>query len=121
MHQLEVEYTFAAAHRLPRYQGRCFNMHGHNYRLRVSLRGEPDPYSGIFIDYGDVDAVVKERVLDQCDHATLNDFIENPTAELVASWIWSRLDGKLRGLVEVRLWEIPTACCVYRGPKGFSP
>jgi 6-pyruvoyltetrahydropterin/6-carboxytetrahydropterin synthase len=121
MHQLEVEYTFAAAHRLPRYQGRCSNMHGHNYRLRVSLRGEPDPYSGIFIDYGDVDAVVKERVLDQCDHATLNDFIENPTAELVAAWIWSRLDGKLRGLVEVRLWEIPTACCVYRGPKGFSP
>ena len=43
MHQIEAEFTFAAAHRLPRYQGKCFNLHGHNYRFQVVLRGEPDP------------------------------------------------------------------------------
>src|SRR5207302_7834120 len=47
MHQIEAEFTFAAAHRLPRYSGKCFNLHGHNYRFQVVLRGDPDPYSGI--------------------------------------------------------------------------
>ena len=119
MHQLEVEYTFAAAHRLPRHPGKCVNLHGHNYRLQVVLRGEPDPVQGLVIDFGDVDKVVQERVLSKCDHKTLNDFIENPTAELIAAWIWDRLAGRLPGLFEVRLWEIANACAVYRGPGGF--
>ena len=55
MHQIETEFTFAAAHRLPRYQGKCFNLHGHNYRFQVVLRGEPDPYSGILVDFGEVE------------------------------------------------------------------
>ena len=43
MHQLEAEFMFAAAHRLPRYQGKCVNMHGHNYKLGVVLRDLLDP------------------------------------------------------------------------------
>ena len=123
MHQLEVEYTFAAAHRLPRHPGKCRNMHGHNYKLQVVLRGEPDQEQGLVIDFGDVDRIVQERVLSLCDHKTLNDFLENPTAENIASWLWERLAANpaLAGLHEVRLWEIPTACVVYRGPNGFAP
>src|SRR5207253_1345329 len=85
MHEIQAEFTFAAAHRLPRYQGKCANLHGHNYRLSVTLRGEPDPYSGIFVDLGDVEKAVREQILAKCDHANLNDFIENPTAEAVAA------------------------------------
>ena len=118
MHQLEAEFTFAAAHRLPRYDGKCFNLHGHNYRFAVVLRGEPDPHSGIFIDFGDVEKAVKAEVLDKVDHTNLNDTMENPTAENVATWIWTRLAGKLPGFVEVKLWEIPTSCVTYRGPQG---
>jgi len=122
MHQLEVEYTFAAAHRLPRHPGKCRNMHGHNSKLQVVLRGEPDQEQGLVIDFGDVDRIVQERVLSLCDHKTLNDFLENPTAENIASWLWERLAANpaLAGLHEVRLWEIPTACVVYRGPRGFA-
>ena len=87
MHQIEAEFTFAAAHRLPRYQGKCFNLHGHNYRFQVVLRGAPDPYSGIFVDFGDVEKAVQQHVLDKVDHTNLNDFIENPTAENIATWI----------------------------------
>jgi len=118
MHQIEVDFSFAAAHRLPRYSGKCFNLHGHNYRFQVVLRGDPDPYSGIFVDFSDVENSVKEHVLDRVDHTNLNDFIENPTAENIATWMWHRLEGKLPGLVEIRLWEIPTSCVVYRGPHG---
>jgi 6-pyruvoyltetrahydropterin/6-carboxytetrahydropterin synthase len=115
MHQIEAEFTFAAAHRLPRYDGKCFNLHGHNYRMQVVLRGEPDPYSGIFVDFGDVEKAVKEHVLDKCDHANFNDFIENPTAENIARWIWETLEPHVAGLAEVRLYEIPDCCVTYRG------
>ena len=118
MHEIQAEFTFAAAHRLPRYQGKCVNLHGHNYKLAVTLRGEPDGYTGIFVDLGDVENAVKDGILAKADHANLNDFIENPTAENVASWLWHRLEGKLPGLFEVRLWEIPTSCVVFRGPHG---
>lgn len=118
MHQIEAEFTFAAAHRLPRYQGKCFNLHGHNYRFQVALRGEPDPYSGIFVDFGEVEQAVRAEVLDKVDHTNLNDALENPTAENVATFIWQKLARRLPGLVEVRLWEVPTSCVVYRGPQG---
>jgi 6-pyruvoyltetrahydropterin/6-carboxytetrahydropterin synthase len=119
MHEIQAEFTFAAAHQLPRYNGKCRNLHGHNYKLSVTLRGEPDPYTGIFVDLGDVEKAVKEQVLAKCDHANLNDFIENPTAEAVAAWCWSRLSGKLAGLHEVRIWEIAGFSVAYRGSEGF--
>src|SRR5207244_2591631 len=93
MHQIEAEFTFAAAHRLPRYNGKCFNLHGHNYRMQVVLRGEPDSYTGIFVDFGDVEKAVQEHVLAKVDHANLNDFIENPTAEHIATWMWASHTG----------------------------
>jgi 6-pyruvoyltetrahydropterin/6-carboxytetrahydropterin synthase len=47
----------------------------------------------------------------------LNDFIENPTAENIAVWMWERLHGKVPGLTELRLWETKDCCVVYRGEQ----
>jgi len=116
MHQIEAEFTFAAATACPRYSGKCFNLHGHNYRFQVVLRGDPDPYTGIFVDFSEVENLVKEHVLDRVDHTKPERLHREPTAENIASWMWHRLEGKLPGLVEIRLWEIPTSCVVYRGP-----
>jgi 6-pyruvoyltetrahydropterin/6-carboxytetrahydropterin synthase len=116
--RLEVEFYFAAAHRLPRYQGPCFRMHGHNYRFFVALEGAVDPASGMVADFGKVKEAVQEHVLSRCDHRTLNDFLENPTAENIARWIWETLEPRLPGLAEVRLYEIPDCCVVYRGGRG---
>ena len=112
---LEMDFHFAAAHRLPRYNGRCFNMHGHNYKLTVKVEGEPDAYSGILLDFGDMEGAVKAGVLDRCDHATLNDVLDNPTAENTVVWMWSQLKPRLAGLTELRLWETRDCCVVYRG------
>jgi 6-pyruvoyltetrahydropterin/6-carboxytetrahydropterin synthase len=112
---LEMDFHFAAAHRLPRYNGRCFNLHGHNYELRVGVRGRPDAYSGILVDFGDLEKAVKEAILDKCDHAYLNEFIENPTAENIVVWMWARLQPLLPQLFELRLWEVKGCCVVYRG------
>jgi 6-pyruvoyltetrahydropterin/6-carboxytetrahydropterin synthase len=116
--RLEVEFHYAAAHRLPRYEGPCFRMHGHNYRLFVVVEGEVDPASGMVADFGKVKEAVQEHVLSRCDHRTLNDFLENPTAENIARWTFEVLEPRLPGLAEVRLYEIPDCCVVYRGGRG---
>ena len=116
--RLEVEFHFAAAHRLPRYEGPCFRMHGHNYTFFVALEGDVDPATGMVADFGVVKGAVQEHVLTRCDHRTLNDVLENPTAENIARWIFETLEPRLPGLVEVRLYEIPDSCVVYRGGRG---
>ncbi|ACG73140.1 queuosine biosynthesis protein QueD [Anaeromyxobacter sp. K] len=116
--RLDVEFYFAAAHRLPRYEGPCFRMHGHNYRFFVALEGEIDPATGMIADFGDVKRIVQEHVLARVDHRTLNDVLDNPTAENIARWVWEVLEPHLPGLCEIRLYEIPDSCVTYRGPGG---
>ncbi len=118
--RLDVEFYFAAAHRLPRYDGPCFRQHGHNYRFFIGLEGEVDPRSGMIIDFGVVKQAVQEHVLARADHRDLNDVLENPTAENIARWIWEVLEPHVPGLCEVRLYEIPDSCVTYRGPGGRS-
>ena len=116
--RLDVEFYFAAAHRLPRYEGPCFRMHGHNYKFFVAVEGEVDPATGMIADFGEIKRIVGERILARVDHRTLNDVLDNPTAENIARWIWETLAPSLAGLAEVRLYEIPDCCVTYRGPGG---
>jgi len=116
--ELEMDFRFAAAHRLPRYDGRCRNLHGHNYTLRVSVRGAPDAHSGLLVDFGDLEKTVRAAVLDRCDHADLNALMENPTAENIVVWIWDRLRPALPTLCELRLWEVEGCCVAYRGRQA---
>jgi len=113
--RLDVEFYFAAAHRLPRYEGPCFRLHGHNYKFFVGLEGEVDPKTGMIADFGVVKQVVHEHILSRVDHRNLNDILDNPTAENIARWMWEALEGHLTGLTEIRLYEIPDSCVTYRG------
>lgn len=113
--RLEAEFHFAAAHRLPRYEGPCFRMHGHNYRLIVAVEGLPDPHSGMVLDFVELQRIVQGAILSRCDHQTLNDLLENPTAELIAEWMWRELSPHLAGLRELRLFETPEFSVVYCG------
>lgn len=116
--RLDVEFYFAAAHRLPRYEGPCFRLHGHNYKFFVTVEGEVDPRSGMITDFGRLKEIVGEEILARVDHRNLNDVLDNPTAENIARWIWETLSPRLQGLAEVRLFEIPDCCVTYRGPGG---
>jgi 6-pyruvoyltetrahydropterin/6-carboxytetrahydropterin synthase len=116
--RLDVEFYFAAAHRLPRYEGPCFRLHGHNYKFFVGVEGEVDPATGMIADFGEIKEVVAEEVLARADHRNLNDVLDNPTAENIARRIWEVLAPRVAGLCEVRLYEIPDCCVTYRGPGG---
>lgn len=65
-------------------------------------------------DFDEIRRVVREAVIDPLDHQTLNEFIENPTAERIVLWIWQRLEPMLAGLDELVLWETPSSCAVLK-------
>ncbi len=107
---LSVDFHFAAAHRLPFYDGPCKRMHGHNYRLQVTLTGRPSPADGMIRDFEDIKKRVWDACLNQCDHHTLNDLMENPTAENMAAWFFEKLTPAIEGLRSIKLWENPDYC-----------
>ncbi|MCP5468869.1 MAG: 6-carboxytetrahydropterin synthase QueD [Deltaproteobacteria bacterium] len=84
------EFEFDSAHYLPNYYGKCERMHGHTYKLQVTVEGKVGE-NGLLIDFVILKKMVKEKVLDQLDHQVLNDFLEVPSAENVAIWIWNQL------------------------------
>ena len=108
-------FDFEAAHQLPHHPGKCRELHGHSYRLVVSVDRAIDADSGLAIDFSDLKAIVKSRVVDVLDHKYINDLIDNPTAEVMAVWIWQRLEQDLAGLSEIELHETRNCSVVYRG------
>jgi 6-pyruvoyltetrahydropterin/6-carboxytetrahydropterin synthase len=115
--QIRKQFRFESAHVLPFHPGKCARMHGHSYRLEVGVRGPiqtDGPARGMIVDFDEIDRIVRHETIDRLDHQTLNDFIENPTAERIIMWIWRRLETALDGLDELVLWETPTSCAVLR-------
>ena len=64
-------FTFDSAHHLNEYEGKCKNIHGHTYKLEVTLKGFTDK-NGLVIDFHDLDDMVEEEILSQVDHKYLN-------------------------------------------------
>ena len=112
------EFTFEAAHRLPRTppDHKCSRLHGHSFRVELVCAGEVDPETGWLIDFADIKRAF-EPVREQLDHHYLNeiDGLENPTAENIARWIWIRLRPTLPLLHQVTIAETCTAKCEYMG------
>jgi 6-pyruvoyltetrahydropterin/6-carboxytetrahydropterin synthase len=112
---IRKSFTFEAAHVLPNHPGKCSRLHGHSYRLDVTLAGplQPDgPAAGMVEDFEVVSRVVKAAVIAELDHRSLNELIENPTAENIVRWVWGRLSAELPLLTELTLWETRKACVV---------
>jgi len=113
--RVKVAFDFEAAHRLPRHPGKCRELHGHSYHLVVSVDRPVEAESGMAIDFSDLKRIVRAQVVDRLDHTYVNDTIDNPTAEVMAVWIWNALREPMPGLAEVELWETRNCAVVYRG------
>ncbi len=112
MHYLTRRFMFSASHRLDsallseseseRCYGLCRNVHGHNYRLEITLRGEPDPKTGFFVNVLDLKRLVDELVVDPCEHRHLNDLPQFAglitTMENLADRIWQLIEPAIAGL-----------------------
>ena len=116
--RLTKDFTFEAAQTLPSAPDghKCRRMHGHSFKIEVSVEGEVTPISGWVYDHAEIGAAMKP-LLQMLDHSYLNEVegLENPTIENMAAWFWEKLQPQCRGLCEIVVHETPTARCVYRG------
>jgi 6-pyruvoyltetrahydropterin/6-carboxytetrahydropterin synthase len=122
--QISVRFGFESSHLLWRPDwtteqnesvfGNCTRLHGHSYRLIVTLRGPIDPSTGMVLNFRDLKRVVRARVLDRLDHRHLNDLIADvSTAENICCWIARELLPAFGGtLHRLELWETEDACAV---------
>ncbi len=123
MFQVSVEETFSAGHALRGYRGKCENVHGHNYRVRVTLEGPELDSIGLLVDFTRLKAIVRE-IMGRLDHQFVNDLepfrTVNPSAENMAKYFYEEMAARLKEmpagarLVEAVIWETDTACAVYR-------
>jgi 6-pyruvoyltetrahydropterin/6-carboxytetrahydropterin synthase len=86
-----------------RLYGPCARLHGHNYELEIAVSGEVDPATGMAVNFSEIARVVREQVIEPCDHRRLETdvpFLEGviTTAENLAAVFWSRLEPTLAAL-----------------------
>ena len=114
MFEVRVEDDFAAAHFLRDYHGKCENLHGHNYKVFVHVRGNKLNEGGMLLDFTQLKAALKE-VLKKIDHTNLNDmeiFEQNPSAERIAVFIYNGIIERIPSLkktddsAKTHLWAI---------------
>jgi 6-pyruvoyltetrahydropterin/6-carboxytetrahydropterin synthase len=124
MYEVSVDETFAAAHNLRNYHGKCEDLHGHNYKVRVVLAGQELDETGLLYDFVHLKGVIRE-VIGSLDHKYLNELVPfdtvNPSAENVAKYIYERTSQGLRkspngaAISQVTVWETDTSAATYRG------
>lgn len=118
MYEVRVTADFAAAHFLRDYNGKCENLHGHNYKVYAHVRGEQLNEGGMLLDFSKLKTALRE-ICKLLDHTNLNDmnvFDQNPSAERIANFIYKRIVELLRiegqnlsyspGKKEAWLWAV---------------
>lgn len=115
--KVTTEFHYDSAHRLPLLPNthKCSHLHGHTYRLLVTVDGEVG-MDGFVIDFADVKAII-DPLISKLDHRYLNDIpgLDNPTVEVQLEWLWERIP--LPGLVELTLFEGLSNSATYAGPR----
>ncbi|MBO4711455.1 6-carboxytetrahydropterin synthase QueD [bacterium] len=121
--KLEVyrEVQFSSAHRLRNYRGKCENLHGHNWRVRLFVTREKLDETGFVMDFKVLDAVLKD-IMELLDHKDLNSLKEfetvNPTAENIALLVFRLAEEKISVIdkeakvSKVCVWESDKSCAI---------
>ncbi len=122
MYKVRVEADFAAAHALTHYHGKCENLHGHNYRVRAWAQGQNLQEGGMLLDFSILKKALR-KVCGELDHRNLNDFDifkDDPSAERIAKYIFSRMEKELAAagqkvelLFAIDVYETPTSMARY--------
>ena len=116
-HRITKSFSFDSAHWLPHVPDthKCRRLHGHTYTVILGLEGMLDKKLGWVQDYGEVGWAFTP-MLETLDHHCLNEIegLENPTAEILAAWIYQGLKAQLPLLTDVTVCETPNTSAVYR-------
>jgi 6-pyruvoyltetrahydropterin/6-carboxytetrahydropterin synthase len=120
MYRLTIKTGFAAAHNLINYQGDCENLHGHNWKVEVTITAHELDHAGLAIDF----KVLKREtnaLLDELDHKYVNQhpfFTEiSPSSENIARYLYFEMGKRLNNdnitVERIGVWESDNACAEY--------
>lgn len=123
MYILTVEGSFSSAHQLRGYKGKCENLHGHNWKVVLSVRGEKLDEIGLLVDFNELKSILR-GILDELDHKNINEVPyftgHNPSSENIARFIAVQFTSGLETrnhanviLDSVTVWESETSRCTY--------
>jgi len=120
MYHLMIKTSFAAAHNLINYQGDCENLHGHNWRVEVTVAARELDSAGLGIDFKILKKKTKQ-LLSELDHKYLNDLepfkSASPSSENISCYLFNRLSQDLNNenvtVEQVNVWESENACASY--------
>ncbi len=116
MYSIKIESYFSSAHFLRVYKGKCEELHGHNWKVEVSIEAEKLDKAGMILDFQDLKAALN-RVLEKLDHKCLNNIVYfkkvNPTSENIAQYIYKSLKLEVKSLKLVTVWESHNSCASY--------
>ena len=120
--EVMIEMGFSSAHFLRNYRGKCENLHGHNYRVEVYVRGEHLDEAGMLVDFKDLKSATR-RVVDYLDHQNINELPPfdkelNPSAENLAQFFFHEVGNDINNdrvkVYKVRVWETDTCAATYQ-------
>jgi len=122
MYELTVTSHFSGAHRLRYLHGKCEELHGHNWKIEVSVSSSKLNQEGVVIDFKILKQKL-EKVLKSLDHTFLNDLPsfsgQEPSSENIAKYIFDKMKVELKGfsakMTKVSAWESETSCATYFG------
>jgi 6-pyruvoyltetrahydropterin/6-carboxytetrahydropterin synthase len=121
MYELKVVTHFAAAHQLKMVADKCENLHGHNWKVEVFVKGPRLSRAGVLMDFGEIKKSLKE-IINRLDHKFLNEqslFNDDypPSSENIAHFIGTELQASINEtdikVSRVSAWESETACATY--------
>lgn len=120
MFELKVTTHFAAAHQLTMVAKKCENLHGHNWKVEVVVKGEKLNEAGVLVDFGIIKKTVRD-IMKRLDHTFLNEleyFNDGiPSSENIAVYIAKTVDAELNEpgvrVSHVTTWESEDACATY--------
>lgn len=123
MFEVSVDDGFAAAHNLRNYKGKCENLHGHNYKVRVTLSGKELDRTGLLYDFVHLKQVI-QSVIRSLDHQYLNELKPfdtlNPSAENIAKHIYEETSKQMKdtangaAISSITVWESDVTAATYR-------
>lgn len=116
---ISKDFTFEASHILPNHPGKCRNLHGHSWILKVALEGPLNLKTGFVLDYNDLSAIVSP-LIDVLDHTHLNWLVRYPSSELLNLAILHQLAGLLDlfSVMTLAIKETRKTQCIVRAQKG---
>ena len=122
MYEVMIQTEFSAAHALRGYGGKCENLHGHNWKIEIYVRGPRLNNIGLLIDFKELKTAAK-KAMDTVDHKVLNeippfDDLCNPSSENIAKYVLdqvgSQVDNQECHVYKVRAWETPSTAASYQ-------